>query len=105
MAAYPVVYCVFDLLEIDGEVLTHQPLEERRARCRGQSAERGPSIRAWQDNAQGRFDDACRSGREGPTSKRADAPYVPGRSRLAEAEMRLGAGVSSAATPTDRQPE
>src|SRR3984893_528719 len=32
IAAYPVVYCVFDILEINGEVLTHRPLEERRAR-------------------------------------------------------------------------
>ena len=32
IAAYPVVYCVFDGLEIDGEVLTDRPLEERRAR-------------------------------------------------------------------------
>ena len=32
VAAYPVVYCVFDVLAIDGEVLTYRPLEERRAR-------------------------------------------------------------------------
>ena len=32
VAAYPVVYCVFDLLEIDGEDLTDRPLVERRAR-------------------------------------------------------------------------
>jgi bifunctional non-homologous end joining protein LigD len=30
--AYPAVYCVFDLLEIDGEDLTARPLIERRAR-------------------------------------------------------------------------
>ena len=32
VAAYPVVYCVFDLLEVDGEDLTGRPLLERRAR-------------------------------------------------------------------------
>ena len=32
MAEYPVVYCLFDLLEIDGEDLTDRPLVERRAR-------------------------------------------------------------------------
>src|SRR5580698_6859471 len=32
VAKYPVVYCVFDLLEIDGEDLTDRPLVERRAR-------------------------------------------------------------------------
>ena len=32
VAEYPVVYCVFDLLEVDGEDLTDRPLVERRAR-------------------------------------------------------------------------
>src|SRR5580704_15838666 len=31
VAKYPVVYCVFDLLEVDGEDLTPRPLLERRA--------------------------------------------------------------------------
>src|SRR6185503_5025561 len=31
VAAYPVVFCVFDLLEVDGEDLTGRPLLERRA--------------------------------------------------------------------------
>ncbi|MFZ0129358.1 MAG: non-homologous end-joining DNA ligase [Candidatus Dormiibacterota bacterium] len=83
IAAYPVVYCVFDVLEIDGEDLTHRPLEERRARL---TRAIRPSAalqlsEAWRDNAQRRFDDACRSGWEGLIAKRADAPYVPGRSK------------------------
>src|ERR1700728_3381504 len=32
VAKYPVVYCVFDLLEADGEDLTGRPLVDRRAR-------------------------------------------------------------------------
>src|ERR1700722_8310172 len=32
MATYPVVYCVFDLLRLDGEDLTGRPFVERRAR-------------------------------------------------------------------------
>ncbi len=83
VAAYPVVYCVFDLLEIDGEVLTHLPLDERRARLTGAIR---PSAalqlsEAWRDNAQRRFDEACRSGWEGLIAKRAGAPYVSGRSK------------------------
>jgi DNA ligase D-like protein (predicted ligase) len=83
VAAYPVVYCVFDVLEIDGEVLTHQPLEERRARL---TRALRPSAalqlsEAWRDNAQRRFDEACRSGWEGLIAKRASGAYVPGRSK------------------------
>ena len=32
LAAYPVVFCVFDLLELDGDDLRDRPLLERRAR-------------------------------------------------------------------------
>src|SRR5580693_1543814 len=32
VSEYPVVYCVFDVLEVDGEDLTNRPLVERRAR-------------------------------------------------------------------------
>ena len=83
IAAYPVVYCVFDLLEIDGEVLTHLPLDERRARL---TRAIRPSAalqlsEAWRGDAQRRFDEACRSGWEGLIAKRADAPYVSGRSK------------------------
>ena len=83
MDAYPVVYCVFDLLEIDGEILTYRPLDERRARLtRAIRPSAALQIsEAWRDNAQRRFDDACRSGWEGLIAKRADAPYAPGRSK------------------------
>jgi DNA ligase D-like protein (predicted ligase) len=83
MAAYPVVYCVFDILEIDGEVLTHQPLDERRARLTG-AIRPGAALQlseAWRDNAQRRFDAACRSGWEGLIAKRGGSPYVSGRSK------------------------
>jgi DNA ligase D-like protein (predicted ligase) len=83
IAAYPVVYCVFDVLEIDGEVLTKLPLDERRARL---TRAIRPSAalqlsEAWRDNAQRRFEEACRSGWEGLIAKRAGAPYVSGRSK------------------------
>jgi DNA ligase D-like protein (predicted ligase) len=83
LAAYPVVYCVFDVLEIDGEVLTPLPLDERRARLTaaiGTSAALQLS-EAWRDNAQRRFDEACKAGWEGLIAKRAAGPYVSGRSK------------------------
>jgi bifunctional non-homologous end joining protein LigD len=83
VAKYPVVYCVFDLLELDGEDLTVRPLIERRARLtktiRASSALQ--HAEAWRDDSQRRFALACRSGWEGLIAKRADAPYVAGRSR------------------------
>jgi bifunctional non-homologous end joining protein LigD len=83
IAAYPVVYCVFDVLEIDGEVLTDRPLVERRARLT-RAIRPGPALQlseGWCDDSQRRFAEACRSGWEGLIAKRTDAPYVPGRSK------------------------
>jgi bifunctional non-homologous end joining protein LigD len=83
VAKDPVVYCVFDLLEVDGEDLTDRPLVERRARLtttlRASSALQ--PTEAWRDDSERRFAAACRSGWEGLIAKRADAPYVAGRSK------------------------
>ena len=83
VAKYPVVYCVFDLLEIEGEDCTSRPLIERRAELL-RSIEPGPALQhteAWSDDSEGRFARACRSGWEGLIAKRADSPYVAGRSK------------------------
>jgi bifunctional non-homologous end joining protein LigD len=83
IAAYPVVYCVFDVLEIDGDVMTHRPLVERRVNLT-RAIRPGPALQlseAWCDDSQRRFAEACRSGWEGLIAKRTDAPYVPGRSK------------------------
>jgi bifunctional non-homologous end joining protein LigD len=83
MDSYPVVYCVFDLLELDGEDLTAGPLLQRRARLR--DAVRSSDALQLIDSARGdserRFAQACASGWEGLIAKRADAPYTRGRSR------------------------
>jgi bifunctional non-homologous end joining protein LigD len=83
VARDPVVYCVFDLLELDGEDLTDRPLVDRRARLTGtiRSSSALRHTEAWRDDAQERFAMACRSGWEGLIAKRADAPYVAGRSK------------------------
>ena len=83
VAKYPVVYCVFDLLELDGEDLTARPLVERRARLTKtiRSSSALQHAEAWSDDSQRRFAAACRSGWEGLIAKRVDAPYVAGRSR------------------------
>jgi DNA ligase D-like protein (predicted ligase) len=83
MAKYPVVYCVFDILEVDGETLTDRPLTERRdilsKRIRAGAAMQ--PTEAWSDDSERRFVAACRSGWEGLIAKRADGPYVAGRSK------------------------
>ena len=81
--AFPVVYCVFDLLEAEGEDLTARPLVERRARLE-QAIRPTPGLRiseAWRDASERRFAEACRSGWEGLIAKRAVAPYARGRSK------------------------
>lgn len=83
VAKDPVVYCVFDLLEADGEDLTGRPLVERRALLTSM-VRSSPALQhteAWRDDSEGRFAAACRSGWEGLIAKRADAPYVTGRSK------------------------
>ena len=83
VAAYPVVYCVFDLLEVDGEDLTGRPLLERRARL-ARAIRPTAALQlteAWRGDSERRFAEACRSGWEGLIAKRADAPYAPGRSK------------------------
>ncbi len=83
VAKYPVVYCVFDLLAVDGEDLTDRPFVERRARLTRtiRSSSELQHTEAWSDDSERRFTEACRSGWEGLIAKRADAPYVAGRSK------------------------
>lgn len=80
------VYMVFDLLALDGEVVTAQPLEQRKQRLAALLAGPGP----WQDrirysdhvigNGGAFFELACARGLEGIISKQRDQPYRPGRS-------------------------
>jgi bifunctional non-homologous end joining protein LigD len=107
---YPVVYCVFDLLEEGGRDLTRLPLLERRARLLDiiQSSVTLQHTEAWHGESQRRYVAACRSGWEGLIAKRVDAPYVPGRSRdwlklkcLWEQEFVIGGYTDPAGSRTD----
>lgn len=80
------VYFVFDLLHVSGETLIPRPLvvrKEELLRLVGRRA--GGRIR-FSEHVRGRgretFDEACRLGVGGIISKRADAPYIPGRSEF-----------------------
>jgi DNA ligase D-like protein (predicted ligase) len=107
---FPVVYCVFDLLDLDGEDLTGFPLDERRSRLE-QAIELEPGLQiseAWSGDSQRRYHEACSSGWEGLIAKRADAPYARGRSKdwlklkcVAEQELVIGGYTEPAGSRTD----
>jgi bifunctional non-homologous end joining protein LigD len=110
VAAYPVVYCVFDALGLDGEDLTDRPLLERRARL-ARTIQPSAALQlteAWRGHSKRRFADACRSGWEGLVAKRAAAPYTPGRSKdwlklkcVSEQEFVIGGFTDPAGSRTD----
>jgi bifunctional non-homologous end joining protein LigD len=110
IAAFPVVYCVFDLLELDGEDLRGRPLLERRATLTRRVLPRmGLQLsEAWRSDSQRRFAKACRSGWEGLIAKQADAPYSAGRSPqwlklkcTSEQELVIGGYTEPAGSRTD----
>jgi DNA ligase D-like protein (predicted ligase) len=110
VAAFPVVYCVFDLLELDGEDLRTRPLLERRTRLtKRMRPQTGLQLsEAWRGDSQRRFAEACRSGWEGLIAKQADAPYTEGRSRdwlklkcTSEQELVIGGYTDPAGSRTD----
>ena len=110
VGSYPVVYCVFDLLELDGEDLTARSLLQRRARLT-KALRPGDAlqlIEASRGDSERRFAEACRSGWEGLIAKRADAPYTRGRSRdwlklkcAWEQELVIGGFTDPAGSRTD----
>jgi bifunctional non-homologous end joining protein LigD len=80
--SFPVVYCVFDLLEAAGQDLTGRPLAERRAVLE-RTIKAMPALQiseAWHGRSERRYAEACRAGWEGLIAKRAESTYVQGRS-------------------------
>ncbi len=79
------VYYVFDLLHLDGQNLSRRPLRERKAALREllDDGKQLGAIRYSEHFTEGGADvweQACRMHLEGIISKRATAPYQPGRS-------------------------
>jgi bifunctional non-homologous end joining protein LigD len=80
-----IVYCLFDLLYLNGYDLRQVPLIERKGLLASLvSRSRDPQLR-YSDHIigdnQASFEEACRQGLEGLIVKRIDAPYRSGRGR------------------------
>jgi bifunctional non-homologous end joining protein LigD len=79
-----IVAFAFDLLHLDGEDLTPQPLTERKQRLeRLLASSRNCTALRYSGHVMGQgrqmFSKSCEAGLEGIVSKEADSPYVPGR--------------------------
>ena len=77
----PIVYFVFDLLEVDGEPLIDLPLEERRKRLEKLLDKRNKTVRYSEtfDDGDALFEAAKQQRLEGIMAKRLGSKYLPGR--------------------------
>ena len=77
----PLVYYVFDLLEVEGKALVDLPIEERRARLEELVDKRNRIIRIseWFDDGDALLAAAQEQGLEGIVAKRAGSRYAVGR--------------------------
>jgi bifunctional non-homologous end joining protein LigD len=75
------VLYAFDLLELDGDSLCAQPLEERRAALDELLADAGDELRIsrWFDDGDGLLRIAREHGLEGVLAKRRSSAYAPGK--------------------------
>jgi bifunctional non-homologous end joining protein LigD len=80
-AGTPIVYEVFDVLEIEGEPVTDLPLLERRKRLEKLLDRRNKTVRLSEAFEDGRalYDAAMEQSLEGIVAKRADSPYRQGK--------------------------
>ena len=77
----PLVYYVFDLLELEGAPLVELPLTKRRQQLEALLDRRNRSVRlsAAFDDGEALFEAAKQQGLEGIVAKRADSRYVVGK--------------------------
>jgi bifunctional non-homologous end joining protein LigD len=78
---YPLVYYVFDLLELEGEPLIGLPFTERRRRLEEILDKRNKTVQLSEafDDGEALEQAALEQGLEGVMAKRADSRYEPGR--------------------------
>jgi DNA ligase D-like protein (predicted ligase) len=105
-----IFYYVFDLLHLAGQDVTALPLRTRKSLLRHVVGWHGPLRLTPHRNRDGIafYEEACRKRWEGLIAKRADAPYVHGRSRewlkfkcSAEQELVIGGYTAPRGSRTD----
>ncbi len=105
-----VFFYVFDLIYLAGNDVTALPLRARKSLLRKAVAFHGPLRLTAHRNRDGEemYREACRKGWEGLIAKRADSPYVRGRSRdwlkfkcAAEQELVIGGFTAPRGSRTD----
>jgi bifunctional non-homologous end joining protein LigD len=77
----PIVYYVFDLLEVDGEPIVDLPLSERRERLEQLLDKRNRTVQFSQgfDDGRALYEAAKQQRLEGIMGKRVTSPYLPGK--------------------------
>ncbi len=77
----PIVYYVYDVLEVEGEPLLDLPLTERRKRLAALLDRRNRTVRLSEtfDDGEALFRAAVEQGLEGIVAKRAESRYLPGK--------------------------
>ncbi len=80
-ASTPLVYYVFDLLEVEGEPLVDRPIEERRKRLEQLLDKRNKTVKLSEffDDGKALLDAAEEQGLEGVIAKRAGSRYAVGK--------------------------
>jgi bifunctional non-homologous end joining protein LigD len=80
-AGTPLVYYVFDVLEVEGEPLIDLPFVERRKRLEKLLDKRNRTVRLSEtfDDGRALYEAAKQQGLEGIMAKRLDSRYMPGR--------------------------
>lgn len=79
--ADPVVYCIFDLLVVEGESIVDEPLATRRERLAELFSAPVPSVlivRGADGQGEWLYEQALALKLEGIVAKRLDSPYLPG---------------------------
>jgi bifunctional non-homologous end joining protein LigD len=77
----PIVYEVFDVLEVEGEPLVALPLVERRKRLEGLLDRRNKTVKLSEvfEDGKALYEAAMQKGLEGVIAKRGDSPYRQGK--------------------------